>query len=70
MAVNYIIECIGRDPIPEYYHGLQSSEVNNTSPNLVESVQGRSKMTLPHVPLQMHAEESDPTVLTSNIHIG
>jgi hypothetical protein len=70
MAVNPIIECIGRDLIPEYCHGLESSKVNTAPRFFIESLQGGSNRRLPRLPLHMHAEDIFPTVLTSNINIG
>jgi hypothetical protein len=69
MAVNPIIECFGRELGPEYCHGLESSAVNTAPPFFVESLQGRSNKSLTRLPLDMHAEDIIPTVLTSNIHI-
>jgi hypothetical protein len=70
MAVNPIIESFGRDLIPKYCHGLDSSAVNTAPPCFVESLQGRSNRSLPRLPLHMSAGEINPAVLTSNIHIG
>ena len=70
MAVNPIVGCFIREVVPEYCHGLESSAVYSANPCFVESLPGRSKMSLPHLPLHMHVEEIIPTVSTSNIHIG
>jgi len=70
MAVNPIIQSIWRDPIPEYCHGLDSSEVNTVPSIFVESLHGRSNSSRPRLPFHMHGEELIQTVLTSNIHIG
>ena len=69
MAIHPIIECFGRDPVPEDCHGLESSAVNSAPPVFVESLHGRSNRSLPRLPLHMHAEDIIPTALTSNIHI-
>jgi hypothetical protein len=70
MAANTIIECFGRDLVPEYCHSLESSAINSAPPFFVESLQGYSNRSLPHMLLHMHAEVIIPTVLTSNIQIG
>jgi len=70
MAVNPIIECFGRDLVPEYCQGLKSSAVFTVPPFFVESLHGRSNRSLPRLPLHMHAEDIIPTFLTSNIYIG
>jgi len=70
MAVNPIIECFGRDFVPEYCHGLESSAVYTATSFFIESLHGHSNRSLPRLPLHMHAEKIIPTVLTSNIHNG
>jgi len=70
MAVNPIIECFGRDLVPEYCQGLESGTVYTAPPFFVESVQGRSNRSLPRLPLHMHAEDIIPTFLKLNIYIG
>ena len=70
MAVNPVIECFRRDLVPEYCHGLESSAIYTVPLYFVESVHGRPKRSLPHLPLHKHAEDSIPTFSTSNIYIG
>jgi len=70
MAVNPIIECFGRDLVPEYCQGLESSAVYTMSPGFVESYHGRSIRSLFRLPLHMHADEMIPTFLMSNMYIG
>jgi len=70
MAVNPVIECFRRDLVPEYCHGLESSAIYTVPLYFVESVHGRPKRSLPHLPLHKHAEDSIPTFLKSNIYIG
>jgi len=70
MAVIPIIECFWRDLVPEYCQGLESSAVCAGPHFFVESVHGRSNMSLPRLPLHVHAEDIIPTFLTSNIYIG
>jgi len=50
MAVNPIIECFSRDLVPEYYQGSESSAVYTAPPLFVESLPGRSNMSLPCLP--------------------
>jgi len=70
MAVNPIIECFSRDLVPEYYQGSESSAVYTAPPLFVESLPGRSNMSLLCLPLHMHAKVIIPTFLTSTINIG
>jgi hypothetical protein len=70
MAVNPIIEYFGRDLIPEYCYGLESSAVNTAPTFFVQSLQRSSNRSLPRLPLHMYAEDIIPTVITLNIHIG
>jgi len=70
MAVNHIIECVSRDLICEYCHGLEFSTIYTAPTIFVEYIHVRSNRSLPHLPLQMHTEEIIPTFLTSNIHVG
>jgi hypothetical protein len=70
MAVNPIIECFGRDLVPEYSQRLESSAVYTAPPFFVECVHGRSNRRLPPLPLHAHADDIIPTFLTSNIYIG
>jgi len=41
MAANTIIECFGRNVVPEYCHGLESSAVNTAPPFFFKYCQGR-----------------------------
>jgi len=70
MAVNPIIECFGRDLVPDYCQGLKSSAVYTAPPFFVESVHGRSNRSQPRLLLHMHAEDIIPIFLKSNIYIG
>ena len=70
MAGNCIIECFSRDLVPEYCRGLESSVDFTVPPIFVESLHGRSKRSLPRLPLHMHVEDIIRTFLTSNIYIS
>jgi len=70
MAVNPIIECFSRDLVTEYCQGLESSMVYTAPPFSVETLPGHSNRSQLRLPLPMHAHESIPTFLTSNIYIG
>jgi len=70
LAVSHVIECFSRDLIPEYCQGLESSAVYTAPPFVVEFLLGRSKRSLPWLPLHMHAEKIIPKFLTSNIYMG
>jgi hypothetical protein len=69
MAVNPIIDYFGRDLVPEYCQGLESSMVYTESSVFVESVHGRSNRSLPCLPFHIHAEHIIRMFLTSNIYI-
>jgi len=69
MAVNNIIECFWRDLVPEDREGLESSVVYTAPPIVVESVHGRSNRSLVRLLLHMHAEDTIPAFLMSNIYI-
>jgi len=70
MAVIPIAECFSRDLGPEYCHGLESSAVLTAPPYFVQSLRGHSCMSLPRLPLHMHAKEVISTCLMSNIYLG
>jgi len=69
MPVHRISECFSTDLVPEYCQGLEASAVSTAPPFFVESLHGRSNRSLPHLPLNMHAEDIIPTCLTLNINI-
>jgi len=68
MAVNPLIECFSRDPVHEYYQGLESSTVYTEPPFFVKSVDGGSNRSLPCLLLPKHSEDIIPTFVTSNIY--
>jgi len=70
MPVNPIIEWFWRDPIPEHCQVLDASVISTGPPSLVEGLDGRTNRSVPRLPLQMHANESIATCLTSNIYLG
>jgi len=51
-------------------HTLESSAVCTAPPFFVEYLHSRSNRSIPRLLLHMYEEESIPTVLMSNIHIG
>jgi hypothetical protein len=70
MAVDPIIECISRDLVTEYCHGLESGAVYTVPPFFVETLLGRSNRSLPCLPLHMPAQACIPTFLLWNINNG
>jgi hypothetical protein len=68
--VNAIIEFYSTDLVLEYCQGLEACGICTASPFVVESFHRGSDRSLPHLPLQMHAEDIIPTILTSMISMG
>jgi hypothetical protein len=58
------------DLVTEYCQGLESSAVYTAPLFLVETLPGRSNMSLPRLPLHMHAQVIILTFLMWNIDIG
>jgi len=61
MAVNLIIECLSRDLVTKYCHGLESSAVYPAPPLFVETLPGRPNRSLRRLPLHMHPQAIIPT---------
>jgi len=70
IAVNPIIECVSRDLVTEYCEHLESSAVHTGHPFFLETLQGHSNRSLPHLPFHIHAQPIVSKFLTSNIEVG
>jgi len=70
MAVDPIIECFLRDLIPKVCQGSEFNTIYTASLFSDEFLHGHSTRSLPRLPLNMDAEEFNPTFLMSNIYIG